>query len=675
MVPAHSIQDQTTARLPLGQEEVPFISIVVPVRNEERHLGSTLAQLLNQDYDPACYEILVADGRSTDGTCDIVRDLQAAHTNLYLLDNPKKLASAGRNRAIEAARGDFIVIVDGHCELPGEHYLRDLATAFARSEAASLGRPQPLDVTRATPLQRAIALARSSWLGHNPSSLIYSTREEFVRPQSVAVAYRREVFATVGLFDESFDACEDVEFNHRIAKAGFSCYFAPQTRVLYHPRRGLVRLFRQMVRYGRGRVRLIRKHRETLSLPCLAPAAWLGGTVVFGMFAALIPWLRWPLAAALGFYLFVLAAVSIRLASQAKSTALLWRLPAVFAAIHLGAGAGELWEVLAGWRRQGQRKATPIASPHPSIWAEPTVAANTTTSRCERQTILNALTFDVEDYYQVANFDGLIPRWQWDALESRVEASTHKILTALDQVGTQATFFVLGWVADRHPQLVRTIQAAGHEIGCHGYWHRLIYRQTPAQFREDVRRAQGILQAITGEPVTAYRAPCFSITERSLWALDVLIEEGFRLDSSIYPTRHDRYGIAGARPEPHCIRRSAGTLWEFPLPTRRTLGFPLPVGGGGYFRLYPYWFTARALRAINAAGQPFVTYLHPWEFDPDQPRFAPSRLQAFRHYVNLEQTAPRLTALLNDFHFGTLSQALKECTATQQAAPARARAA
>jgi polysaccharide deacetylase family protein (PEP-CTERM system associated) len=285
------------------------------------------------------------------------------------------------------------------------------------------------------------------------------------------------------------------------------------------------------------------------------------------------------------------------------------------------------------------------------------------------------LTFDVEDYFHVANFDELIPRWQWDTLEPRIEASTHKILAALERAGTQATFFLLGWVADRHRNLVRDIQAAGHEIGCHGYWHRLIYRQTPTEFREDLCRARDVLQDIAGERITAYRAPCFSITPRSLWALDVLIEEGFRIDSSIFPTRHDRYGIAGARTEPHCLHRPAGDLWEFPLPIRRVFGFPLPVGGGGYFRLYPYGLTRRALRSINAAGQPFVTYLHPWELDPEQPRLAPGRMRAFRHYVNLKRTEARLAALLQDFRFGTLTQALAQFTTTQEPVATFARAA
>jgi succinoglycan biosynthesis protein ExoA len=651
---------QAPASMPLRRLAVPFISVVVPVRNEARHLAGTLGQLLTQDYDPERFEVLVADGRSTDATREVVRALQTRHTNLYLLDNPQKLSSAGRNRAIENARGDIVVIVDGHCELPGANYLHDLAGAFARSGAASVGRPQPLDVSRATPLQRAIALARASWLGHNPSSHIYSRREEFVPPDSVAVAYQRDVFDTIGLFDESFDACEDVEFNHRLGRAGFNCYFAPLTCVLYHPRASLGGLYRQMVRYGRGRVRLFRKHRETLSLACLAPAALIAGIVLGPLLAAVVPGLRWPLAGMLSIYLGVVLAVSLRLAKQSRDWTLLVRLPAVFGALHAGAGVGVLFEACRPRARSRPLAACGLAFPGKPQAAEP---------------ILNALTFDVEDYFHVANFDELIPRNQWDALEPRVEASTHRILAALDQSSTKATFFVLGWVAERHPNLVRDIQSAGHEIGCHGYWHRLIYRQTPAEFRADLCQARDVLQDITGQRITAYRAPCFSITQRSLWALDVLIEEGFLVDSSIFPTRHDRYGIAGARTEPHRLHRRAGDLWEFPLPVQRFCGFPLPVGGGGYFRLYPYRFTHRALRRVNDCGQPFVTYLHPWEFDPEQPRLAPGGLRAFRHYVNLGRTEARLTSLLRDFRFGTLTQALEQYATPPHQAVALARAA
>jgi polysaccharide deacetylase family protein (PEP-CTERM system associated) len=270
----------------------------------------------------------------------------------------------------------------------------------------------------------------------------------------------------------------------------------------------------------------------------------------------------------------------------------------------------------------------------------------------------NALTIDVEDYYHVSAFERWIPRDAWDGLESRVERSTWKILHLLEDAGVRATFFILGWVARNCPALVRAIRRAGHEIGCHSFWHRLVYEQSPGQFREDLSRARGTLESITGQRVLAYRAPSFSITRQSLWALDVLIEEGFQIDSSIYPTYHPRYGLPGAPLRPHRIQRPEGSLWECPPPVHRFLGYPLPVGGGGYLRLFPYALTRHWLRKVNRAGRPNVVYLHPWELDPEQPRFRFGTLKTFRHYVNLHRTEQRLTRLLKDFRFGTLSEML-----------------
>jgi polysaccharide deacetylase family protein (PEP-CTERM system associated) len=277
-----------------------------------------------------------------------------------------------------------------------------------------------------------------------------------------------------------------------------------------------------------------------------------------------------------------------------------------------------------------------------------------------RSPILNALTVDVEDYYQVSGFEKCVYRADWDRFESRVVANTYQVLEILSSAGVRGTFFILGWVAERFPELIRTIRAAGHEIGCHSFWHRLAYLQAPEEFRYDLRRARDVLQQILGEAVVAYRAPSFSITRRSLWALDILIEEGFTCDSSIFPTVHDRYGLAGAPLPPHVIRRGAGKIWEFPLPVYRRLGHPWPIGGGGYLRLYPYALTRHGLRAINAEGRPFVVYLHPWEVDPDQPPLPmPLNLAAhFRHYVNLKRTKTRLLKLLGDFRFTTMAEVL-----------------
>jgi succinoglycan biosynthesis protein ExoA len=245
-----------------------------------------------------------------------------------------------------------VLLIDGHCELDNPNYLADVAEAFARSGADCVGRPQPLDVAGAAPLQRAVAVARASWLGHNPDSFIYSSAEGFVRPHSVAVAYRRSVFAAVGLFDESFDACEDVEFNHRLDRAGLRCFFTPRARVYYHPRATLGGLFRQMARYGRGRVRLLRKHPETFSAGCFVPAAFVLGLLAGPAVAWLSPWLAGAYVGALGLYALVVVLASVCLAVKARDPALLLWLPLAFLAIHVGAGAGILAEALAG-RRAG----------------------------------------------------------------------------------------------------------------------------------------------------------------------------------------------------------------------------------------------------------------------------------------------------------------------------------
>jgi succinoglycan biosynthesis protein ExoA len=655
MTPTCRGQDARAAQRSLHATAWPFISVVVPVRNEARFLQNTLEQLLAQDYDRDRFEILVADGRSTDGTGAIVRALQAMHGNLRLLDNPGRLSSAGRNVALRAARGELIVIVDGHCDLENDRYLRNLAEAFADSGADCVGRPQPLDVATATPLQRAVAAARASRLGHNPESYIYADRAQFVRPDSVAVAYRREVFATVGLFDETFDACEDVEFNHRVEQAGLRCFFTPRVRVRYHPRARLTGLFRQMQRYGRGRMRLLRKHPETFSVACFLPAAFLLGLALGPFLAVFSSWLGAAYAGVLAIYAVAVIVSSMTLALRAGDARMLPWLPLAYAAIHGGAGVGVWQEQFTGWFRRRLARVEQKDQAPAQVLTLPGVAATS-----KRAPLLNALTIDVEDYYHVSAFETCVKRSDWEHFESRVAGSTQRILDILDAVSVRATFFVLGWVAERHPELVRAIHAAGHEVGCHGYWHHLIYEQTPADFREDLCRARDAIQDVVGERVSAYRAPSFSITPRSLWALDILIEEGFTIDSSIYPTYHDRYGMAGTPLEPHRVERPAGEIWEFPLAVYRCLGYPLPIGGGGYFRLYPYAFTRHGLRAINAQGRPFVTYLHPWELDPEQPRLAPGRLKAARHYVNLQRTEARLGRLLRDFPLGTLSEALAQ---------------
>lgn len=271
---------------------------------------------------------------------------------------------------------------------------------------------------------------------------------------------------------------------------------------------------------------------------------------------------------------------------------------------------------------------------------------------------VNALSVDVEDYFHVSAFEGAIDPSSWDSLESRVGTNTERILDLLDEYQIRATFFVLGWVADRQPSLVKAIQSAGHEIGTHGYRHQLIYRQTPEEFRDDLRRSLNVLEDIVGEPIRLFRAPSFSITKDSMWALDILAEEGIMIDSSIYPTHHDRYGIPGVPLSPHQISTSHGPIWEFPPPVWKVMKYPLPVGGGGYFRLYPYQLSRFALRQINQSGRPFCAYIHPWEIDPDQPRVRVGLASRFRHYLNLHRTESRIKQLLSDFPFGTISDSL-----------------
>jgi len=273
--------------------------------------------------------------------------------------------------------------------------------------------------------------------------------------------------------------------------------------------------------------------------------------------------------------------------------------------------------------------------------------------------VVNAMTIDVEDYFQVSAFDDVVKRDEWDTRPSRVVSNTTRLLQIFDQYSIKGTFFVLGWVADRFPALVRDIAAGGHELASHGYGHRIVYSQTPDEFREDVRRAKGAIEDVSGQIVGGYRAPSFSITKNSLWALDVLVEEGYRYDASIFPIRHDRYGIPDAPRHRHVITRPAGTLTEAPGSTVRVLGSNLPVAGGGYFRILPYWWTRWGIARLNRTEtQPAIFYLHPWEIDPDQPRLNVSRLSRFRHYRNLDKAEDRLKRLLTDFRFGMLKDVI-----------------
>lgn len=275
--------------------------------------------------------------------------------------------------------------------------------------------------------------------------------------------------------------------------------------------------------------------------------------------------------------------------------------------------------------------------------------------------IRNALTVDVEDYFQVSAFAGNISYSDWEKYPLRVERNTRCLLELFDQHRVTATFFVLGWVAERIPDLVREIAACGHEVACHGFSHQLVYNQSPEVFREETVRSKMLLEDIIQQPVYGYRAASYSITERSRWALDIIAEAGFIYDSSIFPVRHDRYGMPGTPEIPYILKSPAGhEITEFPLSTARVLGYRLPVAGGGYFRLYPYLMTKFGLSQINAQQRPFIFYLHPWEIDPGQPRIPARWFSRFRHYNNLDKCEARLRSLLRDFQFGCTLDVLKD---------------
>ncbi len=278
-----------------------------------------------------------------------------------------------------------------------------------------------------------------------------------------------------------------------------------------------------------------------------------------------------------------------------------------------------------------------------------------------RDGVLNALTVDVEDYFQVSAFAGAVPRASWDGFASRVERNTREVLDVLAAGGVRGTFFALGWVADRFPSLLRDVHQRGHEVASHGYEHRLVDAMDPETFRADLRRASDAIERACGVRVRGFRAPSFSVSARALWAYDVLREEGYAYSSSVFPVRHDRYGIPSFPRHPVRLADGAGrTIWEFPMTTWRVLGVNLPVAGGGWMRLLPPAVMHRAIRAENRAGAPAIVYLHPWEVDPAQPRIAASRFARFRHYLNLSRTRRRLERLLSSFRFTTVSTVLDD---------------
>ena len=269
--------------------------------------------------------------------------------------------------------------------------------------------------------------------------------------------------------------------------------------------------------------------------------------------------------------------------------------------------------------------------------------------------LMNALTVDVEDYFQVSAMAPHIARDSWDAQPCRVERNVQRLLALFAQHQAHATFFTLGWIAERYPQLVRDIVAGGHELASHGYGHLRASEQSRPDFTQDVQRAKALLEDIGGRPVRGYRAPSFSIGHTNPWAFDVLLEAGHSYSSSVYPVRHDHYGMPDAPRFPYAARPG---LIEIPITTTRVMGRNLPAGGGGYFRLAPYKLSRWALRRVNTIDRrPAIFYMHPWEIDPGQPRVAGANLKTrFRHYVNLARTESRLGHLLHDFKWGRVDE-------------------
>jgi len=287
----------------------------------------------------------------------------------------------------------------------------------------------------------------------------------------------------------------------------------------------------------------------------------------------------------------------------------------------------------------------------------------------ERKPIKHAMTVDVEDYFHVAAFNKVIKPGEWEQWPSRVESNTRRLLELFASHNVKCTFFILGWVAERNPELIKEIASQGHEVASHGYSHQLIYSQSPEVFKEETLRSKKILEDLVQQEVVGYRAASYSITRKSLWALDILAELGFTWDSSIFPVYHDNYGVPGSPRSPYRIKLNGSkTLTEFPLTTAKVLGYSVPAAGGGYFRQYPYILSRWLLKRASENNQkPTIFYLHPWEIDPEQPRIPGAGFKSnFRHYTNLSRCFSRLDHLLKDFNFGTVKESLDSINVEQE---------
>lgn len=288
--------------------------------------------------------------------------------------------------------------------------------------------------------------------------------------------------------------------------------------------------------------------------------------------------------------------------------------------------------------------------------------------------VTHAFTVDVEEFFHVSAFEAHVPIASWDRLPSRVEASMDQLLMLLDEAHTKATFFFLGWLAERKPAIVRRLISEGHEVASHGFWHRRVTTQQHSEFREDIRRAKAVLEQIGGTAVYGYRAPTFSIISETEWALPILAEEGYRWDSSRFPIHRAGYGSPHVARAVHWQETTAGPLLEIPMTVVRAFGRDIPAAGGGWFRQFPFWLTTTAMRTRAAEGIPAVFYIHPWELDPTQPRVSANLVTRIRHYRGLSQTAGRIQRMLQEHSFGSIVEVFGSAfpTAFQVSSPQRA---
>ena len=284
--------------------------------------------------------------------------------------------------------------------------------------------------------------------------------------------------------------------------------------------------------------------------------------------------------------------------------------------------------------------------------------------------VKNVISVDVEDYFHAESFADVVQRSDWESYDSRVEDNTKRLLDLFAELKVEATFFVLGWVAERCPGLVQEIFAQGHELACHSYWHRLIYKLDPKEFREDTYRAKETIEQAAGTRIYGYRAPTYSIVSSSLWAIDILADLGFTYDSSIFPIHHERYGIPDAPRFPFRITTHSGAVLEYPIATFRLWGeLNFPFGGGGYLRLLPWWYTRLGLHRAKSEGLPVIAYIHPWEIDPKQPRLNGRLTSRLRHYTNLKKTYTRLAQMLGAGDFTSFRNSDLADFATQTVDP------